>query len=107
MAKPPTENPTQKRHDIDAGHMADKTPGFDPAAAPMETDAEAGGAASPSGSAAEPKGQQRFVNAASYANAMRPTGTEAPVGRKYGPVFVAIAVIVILAAGAIIIATMA
>lgn len=35
----------QLRGDIDAGKSGDKTPSFDPAAAPMETDAEAGGAA--------------------------------------------------------------
>ena len=33
----------QLRGDINSG-KTDKTPGFDPAAAPMETDAEAGGA---------------------------------------------------------------
>lgn len=39
-------NPTaaQVRGDIDKGLTGDKAPGFDPAAAPMETDAEAGGA---------------------------------------------------------------
>ncbi len=39
------EKPTaaQVRGDIDKGRTGDKTPGFDPAAAPMETDAEAGG----------------------------------------------------------------
>jgi len=35
----------QLRGDINSGKTGDKTPGFDPAAAPMETDAEAGGAA--------------------------------------------------------------
>jgi len=34
----------QLRGDINSGKTGDKTPGFDPAAAPMETDAEAGGA---------------------------------------------------------------
>jgi len=40
--KKPTS--AQLRGDIDSGKTGDKTPGFDPAAAPMETDAEAGGA---------------------------------------------------------------
>jgi hypothetical protein len=39
--KPPA---AQLRGDINSGKTGDKTPGFDPAAAPMETDAEAGGA---------------------------------------------------------------
>jgi hypothetical protein len=34
----------QLRGDIDRGKTGDKTPGVDPSAAPMETDAEAGGA---------------------------------------------------------------
>jgi hypothetical protein len=35
---------SQLRGDINSGDTGDKTPGLDPAAAPMETDAEAGGA---------------------------------------------------------------
>lgn len=37
-------NAAQLRGDIDAGATGDKTRGLDPAAAPMEADAEAGGA---------------------------------------------------------------
>lgn len=37
-------NAAQVRGDIDAGRTGDKARGVDPAAAPMETDAEAGGA---------------------------------------------------------------
>jgi hypothetical protein len=40
--KPP--NAAQLRGDIDKGRTGDKAAGVDPAAAPMETDAEAGGA---------------------------------------------------------------
>lgn len=36
-------NPAQVRGDIQAGLTGDKRPGFDPAMAPLETDAEAGG----------------------------------------------------------------
>lgn len=36
-------NAAQLRNDIDRERGGDKTPGVDPAAAPMETDAEAGG----------------------------------------------------------------
>ena len=37
----------QLRADIDAGRTGDKVAHFDPAAAPLETDAEAGGASVP------------------------------------------------------------
>ncbi len=39
------DNPTapQLQDDIDSGRSGDKTPGFDPAAAPLGTDEEAGG----------------------------------------------------------------
>jgi|GEM_PF-3134137 len=41
-AKPPTTE--QLRRDIDSGRTGDKAPGLDPAAAPLGTDEEAGGA---------------------------------------------------------------
>ena len=46
MAEEPNRrgaNPAQVRGDIQAGLTGDKRPGFDPAMAPLETDAEAGG----------------------------------------------------------------
>src|SRR5690606_19418713 len=42
--EPPRPHAAQLRGDIDRGCTGDKAPGLDPAAAPMETDAEAGGA---------------------------------------------------------------
>ncbi|HEX2148031.1 MAG TPA: hypothetical protein VHG11_10325 [Pseudorhizobium sp.] len=39
----PAPNPAQIRGDIQRGLTGDKRPGFDPAMAPLETDAEAGG----------------------------------------------------------------
>lgn len=65
---------TQERiqADIDAGKQGDKTRGFDPAAVPMEADAEAGGfptEAREEGVAIEHPERQ---NAASTGNAMRP-----------------------------------
>ncbi|MDX0541707.1 hypothetical protein GOC59_19170 [Sinorhizobium medicae] len=42
MAKP-ASNPAQVRGDIQHGRTGDKRRGFDPAAAPLETDAEAAG----------------------------------------------------------------
>ncbi len=40
----PRATPAQVRGDIQQGLSGDKKPGFDPAAAPLETDAEAAGA---------------------------------------------------------------
>lgn len=37
-------NSTHLKHAIDSGRTGDKAPGFDPAAAPLGTDEEAGGA---------------------------------------------------------------
>jgi hypothetical protein len=42
-ANPKPPNAAQLRGDIDKGRTGDKSAGLDPAAAPMETDAEAGG----------------------------------------------------------------
>jgi hypothetical protein len=42
--KSPSSTAAQLRGDIDKGRTGDKAKGLDPAAAPMETDAEAGGA---------------------------------------------------------------
>lgn len=70
-------NPAQVRGDIDRGLTGDKRPGFDPAAAPLETDAEAGGASQP---AAEldaardaPRQDQQPREGLSFGSAMRPT----------------------------------
>jgi hypothetical protein len=45
MTASPTPTSEQLRHDIDSGLTGGKAPGLDPAAAPMNADAEAGGAA--------------------------------------------------------------
>ena len=58
MAK---QKPTaaQLRGDINSGKTGDKTPGVDPAAAPMETDAEAGGAPPPADEVARARAQEQ------------------------------------------------
>jgi len=55
------EKPTaaQLRGDIDNGRTGDKTPGFDPAAAPLETDAEAGGTPPTPGEVAQARRLER------------------------------------------------
>ncbi|WP_376702430.1 hypothetical protein RQ479_20615 [Mesorhizobium sp. ISC25] len=104
-AAPLARSPAQARGDIDAGREGDKTPGIDPAAAPMETDAESAGSAPPKNPAARHETSE-FTNQASYANAMRPLKDEPDVQpRRYGPVLV-IAAIVVLAAAVFIGAAM-
>ncbi|MER8392946.1 hypothetical protein NKH10_13665 [Mesorhizobium sp. M1340] len=104
-AAPVGRSPAQARGDIDAGRGGDKTPGIDPAAAPMETDAESAGSV-PAKDRSAPHEKPEFTNQASYANAMRPLKDEPDVQpRRYGPVLV-IAAIVVLAAAVFIGAAM-
>lgn len=46
---PQKSSGARARGAIQRGETGDKVPGFDPAAAPMETDAEAGGSSQPAG----------------------------------------------------------
>jgi hypothetical protein len=68
------------RGDIQKGLAGDKKPGFDPAVAPMETDAEAGGVPLTAQGAKVDRANQRNVNRAdhqgTYASAMRPNGAK-------------------------------
>jgi hypothetical protein len=75
VSAPSHRRPTQEQvhADIDAGKHGDKTPGFDPAAAPMEADAEAGGFSTEASDHAVQIEDPKPQNAASTANAMRPT----------------------------------
>lgn len=94
--------PAQNRGDVQAGAAGDKTPGFDPAVAPQETDAEAGGVASQASDGV--RGKPEFRNEASFANAMRPMENEPRLQpRQTWPVMV-IALVVIVAAAIFVIA---
>ncbi len=95
-------NPAQVRGDIEQGRTGDKTGGFDPAAAPYETDAEAGGTplsgaqTAPAGTARPqpvPGGEQL-----AHGSAMRPfEGKE--TGRGGATLWIgAIAALVVIAA---------
>ncbi|AZO08360.1 MULTISPECIES: hypothetical protein [unclassified Mesorhizobium] len=97
--------PSEDRGDIQAGETRDKTPGFDPAAAPQETDAEAADVASPA-RPAERRGAE-FTNQASFANAMRPLESEPTLqpGRN-GPVLVIAALVVVAAVAFLLAATL-
>src|SRR5437763_5930776 len=60
MRRPASKGATaaQLKDAIDSGRTGDKTPGFDPAAAPLGTDAEAGGAQPSPGLVAEDLAQE-------------------------------------------------
>lgn len=71
---PDTNNAAQIRGDIQRGVTGDKRPGFDPAAAPLETDSEAGGAplsAEQTEMALRQKRRDAAPGPESYGNAMR------------------------------------
>jgi hypothetical protein len=74
---PEVRPPAATRGDIQAGRTGDKTPGFDPAAAPMETDAEASGVSTPAAAELPARGRPEHTNATSHASAMRPLGNRA------------------------------
>lgn len=64
--------PTMESAAIDAGVTGEKVPGYDPATAPMETDAEAGGTASETTSDPVPLAKAGAnPNATSHASALR------------------------------------
>lgn len=96
------------RGDIQRGQTGDKVPGFDPAAAPMETDAEAGGAsATPLGPDihTQRSSANRNTNESSSGDAMRRFQAREPAGDwlRWLVVFavlVAIVVVVFLVLGA-------
>jgi hypothetical protein len=96
---------TNARGDIQAGATRDKTPGFDPAAAPEETDAEAADVKNPVAEA-RPRQQPEFTNEASFGDAMRPAAGEPDLqpGKNW-PVLV-IAAVVLVAAAAFVLAAM-
>lgn len=76
MSRQPPTNPAQVRGDVQHGRTGDKTRGFDPAAAPLETDDEAGGAPVTKEAAQDARNDQlrgAAVDASTeYADAMRP-----------------------------------
>ncbi|BCH17845.1 hypothetical protein [Mesorhizobium sp.] len=96
---------TKARGDIQDGAIRDKTPGFDPAAAPEKTDAEAAGMPNP-GAEVRRRRQPEFTNEASFGDAMRPIGSEPGLqpGKNW-PVLV-IAAVVLVAAAAFVLAAM-
>lgn len=78
-----TTGDTEARAATQRGETGDKIPGFDPAAAPMETDAEAGGAPS-GGPAGVRTGETRRPPQTNTGSAMRPMEGESHRTRSTG-----------------------
>nr|WP_246696163.1 hypothetical protein [Mesorhizobium sp. SARCC-RB16n] len=97
MSKP---TPAATRGEVQSGATQDKTPGFDPAIAPLETDAEAADTQNPIAGAEPPRtGRPKFENDTSFANAMRPVESEPELrpGSNW-PLLVIAAVVLVAAA---------
>lgn len=99
-------NPAQVRGDI-SHRQTGKRPGFDPAAAPLETDSEAGGntlseeevsIARASQRQEVPAGEEQKPEALSYGTAMRPTepARRPEAGRKRVFLIVGLLVVAVL-----------
>lgn len=69
--KQPAKTPSMERGEIDAGRTGEKVAGFDPAAAPMETDSEAGGFTTKPAAAYIGGGKPSDHNATASGTAMR------------------------------------
>ncbi|MCA1439514.1 hypothetical protein I6F07_04615 [Ensifer sp. IC4062] len=82
MPKLPESNPAQVRGDIQHGRTGDKKRGFDPSAAPLETDDEAAGMPLTSEAAGTARIGQRpdghADTSAEYGDAMRPLPAAEP-----------------------------
>ncbi|RWP11322.1 hypothetical protein [Mesorhizobium sp.] len=98
MAKVSGPAPAAARGEVQAGVTQDKTPGFDPAIAPLETDAEAANTQNPVAGTSPPRTRPKFENDASFADAMRPVEGE-PELRPGGnwPVLVIASVVLVAA----------
>jgi cobalamin biosynthesis Mg chelatase CobN len=94
---------SEVRGAIDKGQTGEKVAGFDPAASPMETDAEAGGAptvVSNETQAAPSPTSLPTANASSHGSAMRPfDDAEQPTARAplliYAGIIVVVAIVLI------------
>ncbi len=90
-------SPSQERGRIDSGETGEKVSGIDPAAAPMETDAEAGGSATRPVADEQPRPPPKDYNATAFGSAMRPgpdTKAGAPISAWKVAVLALVAVLV-------------
>ncbi|ESY76437.1 hypothetical protein X740_28560 [Mesorhizobium sp. LNHC221B00] len=106
MAKVSNPTPASGRGEIQAGATRDKTPGFDPAIAPLETDAEAADTQNPTSKTSPPRSRPKFENDASFANAMRPVESEPELRPHSNWPLLVIAAVVLIAAAVFLAASM-
>lgn len=95
-----SRNPAEVRGDIQSGRTEDKRPGFDPAAAPLETDSEAGASAlSPEQTAMATEGRAGKPGSpepVSYNDAMRRRRGTARTEGAGGPLTAYLAIVVVM-----------
>jgi hypothetical protein len=92
---------------IQSGATQEKTPGFDPATAPLETDAEAAASQNPVAEVGPRRSRQpKFENDASFANAMRPPESEPELRPGSNWPLLVIAAVVLIAAAVFLAASM-
>lgn len=102
MAENPSarETPAGLRGAIEQGRSGDKKPGFDPAAAPLETDAEASGSPMTGAMAGEAAASQHHPDRSDYqgsrAEAMRAFDPKPADRRGGGPLLIAAVVVAIV-----------
>ncbi|MBZ9996821.1 MULTISPECIES: hypothetical protein [unclassified Mesorhizobium] len=107
MAKISNPTPASARGEIQAGTTQDKTPGFDPSVAPLETDAEAADTRNPTTEADPPRSRRpKFENEASFANAMLPVESEPELRPQSNWPLLIIAAVVLVAAAVFLLASM-
>ncbi|MBZ9702749.1 MULTISPECIES: hypothetical protein [unclassified Mesorhizobium] len=107
MAKISNSTPAAARGEVQAGATRDKTPGFDPAVAPFETDAEAADTQNPVTEAGPQRSlRPKFENDASFANAMRPVENEPELQPRSNWPLMMIAAVVLIAAAVFLAASL-
>ncbi len=96
---PDKQESGRRRAAVDAGSTGDKVPVADPAAAPMETDAETAGAAIPAAAAAADRRRQQEIVRDNWAGAGPTMAGADPAARgRRGPRAPVLAVIAVAAA---------
>ncbi|MER8492578.1 hypothetical protein [Mesorhizobium australicum] len=85
---------------VDTGSFGDKTPGFDPAAVPMETDAEAGGFSQPGGTG-KPLRAEVVANKADHRTTCAHAGIRSTTANRWLPLALVAVVVVALVLWAI------
>ena len=98
------DNVAQLKDDIDSGRTGDKVGGFDPGAAPLGTDEEAGGAALSAEDVALARAQERRSDSATRNGAepsLQPTGA-GNSSPRVAPALIGAAVGALLVVGAVV-----